>query len=119
MHRGGVGGEVVSMRIHGKFNATYHVRLHGQWLRWSDHDGCGVRRVLARPQPATVPTEDRNMVTTAAATSQNVRPAPDLKALKARQRQAWSAGDYAVVGTTLQIVGEELCEALDVHSGQK
>jgi len=43
----------------------------------------------------------------------------DLEALKARQQVAWSAGDYAVVGTTLQIVGEELCEALDVRSGQK
>jgi hypothetical protein len=29
--------------------------------------------------------------------------------LKLRQRAAWSAGDYAVVGTTLQIVGEQLC----------
>jgi ubiquinone/menaquinone biosynthesis C-methylase UbiE len=43
----------------------------------------------------------------------------DLKALKARQQAAWSSGDYAVVGTTLQIVGEELCEALDVRPGQK
>ena len=43
----------------------------------------------------------------------------DLKALKARQQAAWSSGDYAVIGTTLQIVGEELCEALDVRSGQK
>src|ERR1700716_2459664 len=43
----------------------------------------------------------------------------DLEALKARQQGAWSSGDYAVVGTTLQIVGEELCEALDVRSGQK
>jgi ubiquinone/menaquinone biosynthesis C-methylase UbiE len=43
----------------------------------------------------------------------------DLEALKARQHGAWSSGDYAVVGTTLQIVGEELCEALDVRSGQK
>ncbi len=48
------------------------------------------------------------------------QPAPvDLKALKARQHGAWSSGDYAVVGTTLQIVGEELCEALDLRSGQK
>jgi ubiquinone/menaquinone biosynthesis C-methylase UbiE len=44
---------------------------------------------------------------------------PDLQALKARQRTAWSSGDYAIVGTTLQIVGEELCEALDVRAGQK
>ena len=43
----------------------------------------------------------------------------DLAALKTRQQAAWSSGDYAVVGTTLQIVGEELCEALDVRSGQK
>ena len=32
---------------------------------------------------------------------------------------AWSSGNYAIVGTTLQIVGEDLCEALDVRSGQK
>ena len=44
---------------------------------------------------------------------------PDLEALKARQQGAWSSGDYAVVGTTLQIVGEELCEALDIRAGQK
>jgi ubiquinone/menaquinone biosynthesis C-methylase UbiE len=44
---------------------------------------------------------------------------PDLGALKARQQGAWSSGDYAVVGTTLQIVGEQLCEALDLRSGQK
>ena len=44
--------------------------------------------------------------------------AVDLEAIKARQQRAWSAGDYAVVGTTLQIVGEQLCEALDVRSGQ-
>lgn len=43
----------------------------------------------------------------------------DLAALKARQQGAWSSGDYAVVGTTLQIVGETLCETLDVHAGQK
>ena len=43
----------------------------------------------------------------------------DLAAIKARQKSAWSSGDYAIVGTTLQIVGEELCEALDLHSGSK
>src|SRR3954469_9735705 len=49
----------------------------------------------------------------------NHTPLPDFKAIKIRQRGAWSSGDYAVVGTTLQIVGEELCEALDVRAGQK
>src|SRR5881394_2732457 len=43
----------------------------------------------------------------------------DLEALKTRQHAAWSSGDYAIVGTTLQIVGEELCEALDMRAGQK
>jgi ubiquinone/menaquinone biosynthesis C-methylase UbiE len=44
---------------------------------------------------------------------------PDLAAIKTRQQGAWSSGDYAVVGTTLQIVGEELCEALDLRAGQR
>lgn len=43
----------------------------------------------------------------------------DFSELKARQHGAWSSGDYAVVGSTLQIVGEELCEALDLRSGQR
>jgi ubiquinone/menaquinone biosynthesis C-methylase UbiE len=48
------------------------------------------------------------------------QPGPiDLSALKARQHGAWSSGDYAIVGTTLQIVGEALCEALDLRSGAK
>lgn len=60
------------------------------------------------------------MATSATAIDQNRLPAAvDLKAVKARQQGAWSAGDYAVVGATLQIVGEELCEALDIRSGQK
>ena len=42
----------------------------------------------------------------------------DLGVLKARQQGAWASGDYAVVGTTLQIVGEELCEALDLRAGE-
>lgn len=43
----------------------------------------------------------------------------DLAAVKTKQQAAWSSADYSVVGTTLQIVGEELCEALDLRSGQK
>jgi SAM-dependent methyltransferase len=57
---------------------------------------------------------------TISSAAENHRPGQlDLKALKARQQGAWSSGDYAVVGTTLQVVGEQLCEALDIHSGQK
>lgn len=40
-------------------------------------------------------------------------PAPDFTALKTRQQAAWGSGDYAVIGTTLQIVGEQLAELLD------
>jgi ubiquinone/menaquinone biosynthesis C-methylase UbiE len=46
-------------------------------------------------------------------------PAIDLTAVKTRQQAAWSTGNYAVVGTTLQIVGENLCEALDLRSGAR
>jgi ubiquinone/menaquinone biosynthesis C-methylase UbiE len=60
------------------------------------------------------------MDTDAFAVSQNPAPAQiDLSAIKARQQGAWSAGDYAVVGTTLQIVGEALCEALDLNSNMR
>jgi ubiquinone/menaquinone biosynthesis C-methylase UbiE len=43
----------------------------------------------------------------------------DLAAIKARQQVAWASGDYAVIGTTLQIVGETLCEAVDLRSNQR
>jgi SAM-dependent methyltransferase len=48
-------------------------------------------------------------------------PSPAIKfaAVKTRQQAAWSTGNYAVVGTTLQIVGETLCEALDLRSGTR
>ena len=46
-------------------------------------------------------------------------PVADFAAVKTRQQGAWSSGDYAVVGTTLQIVGEQLCEALDLRSGHQ
>ncbi|HEV2558417.1 MAG TPA: methyltransferase domain-containing protein [Microvirga sp.] len=60
------------------------------------------------------------MSSSALAASTGAASAPlDLGAMKARQHAAWSSGDYAVVGTTLQIVGETLCEALDLRAGQR
>ena len=41
--------------------------------------------------------------------------APDLAAVKSKQHATWSSGDYAAVGTTLQIVGETLAEAMDLR----
>lgn len=61
---------------------------------------------------ATSPSATQVSRPAAAATS-------DLSALKIRQQAAWSSGNYAVVGTTLQIVGEQLCEALDLKAGSK
>lgn len=42
---------------------------------------------------------------------------PDFTAIKQRQQATWAAGNYAVVGTTLQSVGEQVCEAMDVRPG--
>src|SRR5471030_2447240 len=53
------------------------------------------------------------------ADTSTITPAVDLAAVKTRQQAAWSTGNYAVVGTTLQIVGENLCEALDLRSGSR
>lgn len=46
-------------------------------------------------------------------------PAPDFAAIKQKQQATWASGDYAVVGTTLQIVGETLAEAADVRAGER
>jgi SAM-dependent methyltransferase len=60
------------------------------------------------------------MLTSTAAISPTRQPDQiDLTAVKARQQGAWSAGDYGIVGTTLQIVGESLCEALDLRAGSR
>lgn len=45
--------------------------------------------------------------------------APVLSPLKQRQQAVWASGDFAVVGTTLQIVGETLAEAADVRAGER
>jgi ubiquinone/menaquinone biosynthesis C-methylase UbiE len=44
---------------------------------------------------------------------------PDYTAIKQRQQATWASGDYAVIGTTLQIVGERLCEAVDLRAGER
>lgn len=54
-----------------------------------------------------------------AAQSTAAAPAPDFEAVKARQQAAWASGDYAEIGTRLQIVGESLCEAVDLRAGNR
>ncbi|MCB1914829.1 MAG: methyltransferase domain-containing protein [Rhodocyclaceae bacterium] len=44
---------------------------------------------------------------------------PDYAAIKQRQQATWGAGDYGRIGVTLQITGEQLCEALDLRAGER
>jgi len=46
-------------------------------------------------------------------------PSTDFTAVKAKQQATWESGDYAVIGTSLQITGELLCEAVDLSAGQR
>ncbi len=39
----------------------------------------------------------------------------DFKMIKTRQQTAWASGDYSVIGTTLQIVGELLAESCELQ----
>ena len=43
----------------------------------------------------------------------------DFAAIKQRQQATWASGDFAVIGTTLQIVGESLAEAVDIRAGER
>lgn len=55
-----------------------------------------------QPTPSTTPGRDAG--------------APDLSTIKQRQQATWASGDFAVIGVTLQIVGESLAEAADIHA---
>ena len=51
--------------------------------------------------------------------STSVPAAPDHAAIKQRQQATWASGDFAVIGVTLQIVGESLAEAVDIRAGER
>jgi len=46
-------------------------------------------------------------------------PQPDFASIKQKQQATWASGDFAVIGTTLQIVGESLAEAADIRAGER
>jgi len=71
----------------------------------------GLFRIAAMHDGSTEMETAMATVTTAAAS-------PSLASVKAKQQAAWLTGNYAIVGTTLQIVGETLCESLDLRAGQ-
>ena len=51
--------------------------------------------------------------------SMTVEPIIDFAAIKQRQQSTWASGDFAIIGTTLQIVGESLAEAADIRAGER
>jgi len=53
------------------------------------------------------------------ATTTNPTATPDLGAVKRKQQAMWSSGDYAVVGATLQVASEQLCETADLRPGDQ
>jgi ubiquinone/menaquinone biosynthesis C-methylase UbiE len=81
-----------------------------EWVTWPMHPDVPIphchRRGFARHD-----NKERPMTATS--------PTVDLEAIKARQQLTWSSGDYSVIGTTLQITGESLCEAVDLSAGQR
>jgi ubiquinone/menaquinone biosynthesis C-methylase UbiE len=50
---------------------------------------------------------------------ESIPAAPDYAAIKHRQQATWASGDFALIGVTLQIVGESLAEAADIRSGER
>lgn len=63
-----------------------------------------------------VPTRNNSEVTTETPMTMT---ATDYQTLKTKQQATWASGDFAVIGTTLQIVGEQLAEAADVRAGER
>lgn len=57
----------------------------------------------------------------AAAAAQHPQQSADqnFDAIKAKQKVAWRSGNYATVGVTLQIVGEQLAESMDLSPTAK
>jgi len=52
-------------------------------------------------------------------TCETAVPSDRARAIKARQQAMWASGDFAVIGATLPIVGEQLAEAADVRAGHR
>ena len=52
-------------------------------------------------------------------TQQAIKNTPDYTAVKTKQRATWGSGDYGKIGVTVQITGENLCEAMDLRAGSR
>jgi SAM-dependent methyltransferase len=62
---------------------------------------------------------DASAMTATAPSTRATSVLPDFAAIKQRQQATWASGDFAIVGTTLQIVGEMLAEAADIRAGER
>ena len=56
---------------------------------------------------------------TSAVSLDSAAPPQGSTSVKSRQQAMWASGDFAVIGTTLQIVGELLCEGVDLQAGER
>ncbi|WP_254446409.1 class I SAM-dependent methyltransferase [Ruegeria sp. HKCCD8929] len=72
-----------------------------------------LRALTGTPQTLNTRKKETTMITAMQQT------APDYTAIKAKQNAAWASGDYARIGVTLQITGEELAEAANPAPGAK
>jgi ubiquinone/menaquinone biosynthesis C-methylase UbiE len=63
-------------------------------------------------------TMDKSTQAAAAPVQARAAASPDFAAIKGRQQAAWASGDFAIIGVTLQIVGETLAEAADIRAGE-
>lgn len=70
-----------------------------------------------RPNPADSSVPPPSSTVPGAAPSATT--APDLRAIKAKQQATWATGDFAVIGATLQLVSERLCETADLRAGER
>jgi ubiquinone/menaquinone biosynthesis C-methylase UbiE len=100
-----------SRRFHANFHATVRARFHDAHLESSVSCRLGLCVVPVRIIRFRLENSGLNIVP--------LTPTVDLAALKNRQQASWSSGDYALIGTTLQLVGETLCEALDLRAGSR
>ncbi len=62
-----------------------------------------------------------NTCTPTASTGTLASPSPpaDFTAIKQRQQATWASGDYSIIGTRLQMVGELLAEAVDLRADER
>jgi SAM-dependent methyltransferase len=85
-------------------------------LRGLDRQAAAV--ALQHPRRTGAEIRDPAQEATVSVTSPAAPTLADYTAIKARQQATWSAGNYAVIGTSLQLAGESLCEAVDLEAGE-